>query len=343
LFCLLFKIIIFKVALLPKLHHLSKIRSTYLNLPPEIRTTGLYLLFGFLWILFSDKAVLIFTRDPVAMNTLSTFKGWFYVCVTAVLLYLLLRRDTVRNTKYTNELKKAKETAEAADNFKTKFLANISHDLRTPMNAIIGFSELLQRSDIPEQKRDTYLVFINEKSKELLHLFNNLIESSKIHEGQLVAVYDTINISNLFERIYNSHISVVKFILNKDIKLKCELDCENSSATMVTDVVKLEQIINNLVYNALKYTQEGEICLGFSLSDTVVTFFVKDTGIGIPESEQPFIFDRFRQVNVDDLKSGAGIGLSICKAFVEVLGGKIWVESKPGIGSTFYFTLPRVH
>jgi signal transduction histidine kinase len=312
------------------------------KLSPEQRIAGIYIVVGFVWILFSDEALTFLTLNVGTISKLSTLKGWFYVGVTGIMLYLLVRSNTRKNIRYTDELQKAKEKAEEADKLKSRFLANLSHELRTHMNAILGFSDLLNTPQLPDEKRKYYNYIIHEKTSELLKLVNNLIESARIQEGQYKIYLEQVNLNALMEKIYISQIAEIQYLNKNSIHLFNKEDASLTSLMIQTDQMKLELILRNLIYNAIKYTSKGNVTFGYEIKGNFVEFFVSDTGMGISETDQKIIFDQFVQGNGKESqkKGGAGLGLSICRAFVEMLGGKIWLDSKIGEGSTFYFTLP---
>lgn len=238
-----------------------------------------------------------------------------------------------------NELLKAKNHAEESDKLKTAFLANMSHEIRTPLNGIMGFIELLHRKKITDEKRAQYIEIINSNSSQLISIIDDLIDIAKIESNQLNISIESTDIGNLLSDIFFSY----------DVKLakagnntKLILDGKDTSCFVATDKNRLTQIIENLLNNAIKFANNGEIHFGFTKKGDFLEFYVKDNGIGIEERNIEKIFDRFWQVERGMTRKygGTGIGLSICKAFIEKLGGDIWVESEVMVGSTFYFTIP---
>jgi len=237
------------------------------------------------------------------------------------------------------ELLHAKEKAEESDRLKSAFLANMSHEIRTPMNGILGFSALLKEPDLVGEKREEYIEIIEKSGARLLNILSDIIEISKIESGLMLVHYTKTNINELTKNIF--------ILLRLDAEArKIDLSFNNGlhseEACIKTDKEKLYSIVSNLVKNAIKYTDKGSIEFGYTKKGDVLTFYVKDSGIGIPKERQAAIFDRFTQADIADVQAreGAGLGLSISKSLVELLGGKIWVESEEGRGSTFYFTLP---
>lgn len=237
------------------------------------------------------------------------------------------------------ELLHAKEKAEESDRLKSAFLANMSHEIRTPMNGILGFSALLKEPDLVGEKREEYIEIIEKSGARMLNILSDIIDISKIESGQMLVHYTETNINELLKSIF------ILFRLDTEerrISLTFNNGLHSEEANIKTDKEKLYSIISNLVKNAIKYTDKGSIEMGYTKAGNILTFYVKDSGIGIPKERQAAIFDRFVQADISDIQAreGAGLGLSIAKSLVELLGGTIWVESEEGKGSAFYFTLP---
>lgn len=239
------------------------------------------------------------------------------------------------------ELLNAKEKAEESDRLKSAFLANMSHEIRTPMNGILGFAEILQDPDISGEKQQEYLKIIQKSGSRMLNIINDIIDISKIESGLMKV---KLSESNINEQIEYIHTFFKPEAAAKNLNLSFKTSLPTSKALLTTDREKLYAILTNLVKNAIKFTTEGSIEFGYALAKDsgFLQFYVKDTGIGIPEERQEAIFERFIQSDISDnmARQGAGLGLAITKSFVEMLGGKIWVESEVGVGSTFNFTLP---
>lgn len=253
--------------------------------------------------------------------------------------YVAVKEDVTEKKKLLLSLIQAKEKAEESDRLKTSFLANMSHEIRTPLNSILGFSELLCSPDFDNEEKIEFLKLIQSNGNNLLLMINDIIDISKIEAGQIEIKINSIKVKNLLTEIHKEY----KF-KSKEKGLVFHLDSRNLNEefTLETDEVKLKQIIYNILLNAFKFTEKGSIKIGFEVKDQFGIFSVIDTGIGIPEEFHELIFDRFRQVDNSLTRKyqGAGLGLAISKKFVEILGGQIWVESKSGIGSTFYFSIP---
>jgi PAS domain S-box-containing protein len=241
------------------------------------------------------------------------------------------------------QLIEAKERAEESDRLKTAFLQNMSHEIRTPMNAIMGFSEILSKQFGDREKLEKYTGIIVQRCKDLLELINEILDVAKIESGQLTIYEEECNIRNLF----NDLKTVFKEYSLRNNKLNidfCVVDeCFTAENIVITDEGKLKQIFINLIENAYKFTQKGKIEIGCEhLASEKYVFYVSDTGIGIPKDKHDIIFDRFIQVSHDTsrLYGGTGLGLSIVKGLINLLKGKIWLESEPENGTTFYFTIP---
>ncbi len=239
------------------------------------------------------------------------------------------------------ELIKAKEKAEESDRLKSAFLANMSHEIRTPMNSIMGFADLLKESDLSVDQRDKYISLIEEAGERMLDIISDLIAISRVESGQEEVKISLFNLNELLD--YN-YILFRKSAIHKGIELRVDKKEDTSMVNFNSDRDKVYTILTNLLSNALKYTDKGSVTFGYEMEDDYVRFHVKDTGIGIPADKIDKIFNRFVQVDQSFTKSyeGNGLGLPISKAYTEMLGGKIWVESEPGKGSCFYFTIKNI-
>lgn len=340
----------------------------------SIKISLTYLAIGFLWILFSDNIAELIAQNKEMLRTISTFKGWFYVIVTSSLLYLFLARtlkkvedteiklsnsfeelsatyeELIANEQSLREqyelleenkeqIKNAKEDAEKANRAKSVFLANMSHELRTPLNGIIGPTELLLMMCYDEDQKE-FLEMIKASASHLLELISDVLDISKIEAGNLKFEKTLFSLDNLLKEVYNTHMISAR-------KKSVSFDLQNSSDIpnyVIGDEVRLKQVLNNLVSNAFKFTENGNVCVIVRKNHTIrsqveLEFEIKDTGIGIKKEDISKLFTRFTQLDYSYRKhlGGAGLGLSICKEIVEALGGDIWVKSLYGKGSSFYF------
>jgi signal transduction histidine kinase len=252
--------------------------------------------------------------------------------------------EKLRESK--RELIKAKIKAEESDKLKSIFLANMSHEIRTPMNSIMGFSNLLGDHSIDETEKSQYLDIIKSSGNRLLQLINDILDLSKLEAKQLSI---STSICILSDILLNSTESFRKSDLLKKkpgIELILILSEANEGIKFFSDSNRVQQVLDNLISNAIKYTQKGEIEIGCSIitenNREFIKIYVKDSGIGISEKLGNIVFERFRQVEEGRYHEGAGLGLSISKGIVNLLGGKIWFESEENRGSTFYFTIPYI-
>ncbi len=249
-----------------------------------------------------------------------------------------VNRDITKRKEAENKLNKALIKAKESDKLKSIFLASMSHEIRTPMNSIIGFSEFLLESNLPENKRKNYAEIIITNSKQLLAIVNDILDFSKIEAGVVQLNYQSIDLNKMLNDLYVFYKPIA---IESNLMLTCKLGLENAKSIIDVDSTKLNQILTNLLSNAIKFTNEGEVEFGYKLIKNNLQFYVKDTGEGIDEKLKNKIFDRFFQGNLDLVKqhTGTGLGLAISKNFVELFHGKIWFTSNEK-GTTFYFTIP---
>lgn len=243
------------------------------------------------------------------------------------------------NQRKTLEL--AKQKAEESDKLKSAFLSNIAHEIRTPMHGILGFADMLKTASLSPEQMQEYIAIIEKSSARMLNTITDLIEISRIESGQTEVNLSLINIDGQLDSMY----AIFKPEADKKgVHLIINNSSETEEPHIRTDREKLDTILTQLLKNAVKYTKKGSIEIGYEPKGKYLEYYVKDTGIGIEKDKQQSIFGRFTQADnsLSKIYEGAGLGLSITKAYVEMLGGAIWVESEPGNGSTFYFTLPLV-
>ena len=253
--------------------------------------------------------------------------------------FIAIQKDISERKKIEEELVRAKERAEESDRLKSAFLANMSHEIRTPMNGILGFSALLSKQGVDIEEQQNYIRMIEKSSARLYNLINEIIDISKIESGQMEVQTVETNINEQLKLAYNL---LKPDAENKGITLSYQNSLSAKEAVITTDSAKLYSIITNLLKNAIKYTDKGSVEFGCTRKEKFLEFYVRDTGVGIPENRLEAIFERFVKAEtvVLQARQGAGLGLSITKAFVEMLGGNIWVRSEVWKGTIFYFTLP---
>ncbi len=237
------------------------------------------------------------------------------------------------------ELINAKEKAEESDKLKSAFLSNMSHEIRTPMNGILGFAELLKKPQLTGEEQQDFIRTIEMSGARMLNIINNIVDVSKIESGLIKVDIKESNINEQIEFVYNFFKPEVE---SKGMQFSFENGLPSKEAIIKTDIEKFYAILTNLVKNAIKFTNKGSIEFGYKKKGKYLEFFVKDTGIGISQKHKDLIFERFRQGSNSLTRNyeGAGLGLSISKSYVEMLEGKIWVESEEGKSSIFYFTIP---
>lgn len=237
----------------------------------------------------------------------------------------------------------AKEKAEESDRLKSSFLANMSHEIRTPMNAIIGFTDLLGDPDLTADQKDEFIGLIHTSGNTLLTLLDDIIDITKIESGQLRLTPTECQVNMLLRELQISFNELLKRYDKTNISLYFKEAVSDLKFSIVADALRIKQVLSNLIGNAIKFTDTGYVEFGYRLTDNgFIEFYVKDTGIGVAVESTDMIFDRFGQVNNSFIThyGGSGLGLTISKNLVELMGGKIWMESELEKGSTFYFTVP---
>ncbi len=258
--------------------------------------------------------------------------------------FIIIIAKNISTRKQTEQaLRDAKDKAEEADRLKSSFLSNMSHEIRTPMNAIVGFSQLLGNSAIDEKKRQVFIEQINLNSESLLKLIEDIIYVSKIEAGKIEIKETMVLINSVLDELHTSFTEHKRRMGKEFLDLKLIKSIDNNNFSILTDIQRFKQIMSNLIGNALKFTEAGSVSFGYEIYDqNSLLFFVKDTGLGINPAKIEYVFDRFTKVSAGKTKlyGGTGLGLSITQHLVELLGGKIWVESVENKGSDFFFLLP---
>jgi len=253
-----------------------------------------------------------------------------------------LEKEIEAHKKTLNELIRAKEIADENDKLKSAFLANMSHEIRTPLNTIVGFSNLMSQRDADSSTYAKMAHYIGFNSKVLIKIIDDILDVSKIESGTMTINKERIDINEILTHVISANEITKTDLLRENIELRCK--CNQEKGFVVADKTRLVQILNNLILNALKFTDEGYVEVGCNvIGNATVQFYVKDTGVGISEDEISKIFTRFYKVNNDfNTFRGMGLGLSISKEFIERMGGDLHVESEVNVGSTFYFNLPYI-
>lgn len=293
---------------------------------------------------------IVFIDDMVYDPLLSGFDGktrWLNIVLFPIktqdgaFRVVIMQQDVTAIKDYEAELIQAKNKAEESDRLKSAFLANMSHEIRTPLNGIVGFTDLLSASGVSDEDKKDYVDVIKQSSNRLMRIVNDLIDVSKIETGQMEINLDSFNINFLLNDLYDFHSPL---IAAKGLEMEIINAFDDKDAMLFTDEQKLHQILMNLINNAIKYTQKGTIQVGYTADGNFIKFFVRDTGKGIATESQKLIFEGFRQEDQSLSRQfeGAGLGLTISKGYVEILGGTIGVESSVNEGAKFFFTIPRI-
>lgn len=254
--------------------------------------------------------------------------------------YIAVKEDISVRKQMEAELIQAKEKAEESDRLKSAFLANMSHEIRTPLNSIIGFSELLGDPDFDQEQKEEFIRTIVDNGNNLLVIISDIMDFSMLEARQIKIRPENISSKKLVTDLLNDYSQKA---IQKGIEFRMDEASNAQDIWIESDIYRIKQIFNNLIGNALKFTEKGHIEIGYKEKDEMVEFHVKDSGIGIAPEYHKAIFDRFRQIDTAKTRKygGNGLGLAITKNLVELLGGKIWLESEPGKYSDFFFTIPK--
>ena len=253
--------------------------------------------------------------------------------------YIAIKEDITERKKMQSELIASKEKAEESDRLKSAFLANMSHEIRTPLNSIIGFSELLGDPDFEEEQKKEFIEAIIMNGNSLLAIISDIMDFSMLESRQMKIRIEPIYTEKLMNDLYNDF---KKQVSAKGIDLRIDKTMNYKDIQVESDLYRIKQVFNNLINNSIKFTETGYVEIGYQIVNDFVEFKVKDTGIGILPDYHQAIFERFRQIDTAKTRKygGNGLGLAISKNLVELLGGKIWVESEINNYSVFYFTIP---
>jgi len=282
--------------------------------------------------------------DWILLKYRTKLESYVQVSLNTVMWYgekriVAVVRDFTERMKFEMEIVAAKEKAEEGDRLKTAFLHNLSHEIRTPLNAICGFADFLSEPSITESERKKYISIIQKSSTQLLSIITDILTISFLDTMQERVNNEKVCINEIIRELYTIFSSRAS---NLGLILHTKTPLEDEQSEIFTDRTKVTQILTNLLTNAFRFTPEGYIEFGYSLKENNLEFFVKDSGIGIKPEFHQRIFERFTQaeISISEKYGGTGLGLAISKSFTTMLGGKIWLESEPGKGSVFYFTIP---
>lgn len=290
------------------------------------------------------KNWLTLTSSFIALNSI--------VAISVTVLVNGLEASLKKEQRYRQLLKEkqqklaaAKDKAEESDRLKTSFLANMSHEIRTPMNAIIGFSDLLANPNISYAQREKYVTIIKNNGLSLVNLIDDIIDLAIIEANQVKIIKKECNVNELLDDLYEHYGDELQKVSSNGVELKIKKGNPNSEINIVSDPIRLKQILTNLIDNALKFTSKGYIEYGYFIEEEdnikYIKFYVEDTGPGIPKDKQQQIFDHFTKIEQSRgrLFRGTGLGLTIAKKLTMLLGGRLWLKSKEGEGTTFFFTI----
>ena len=305
--------------------------NTLLGLFPNYEKSWIKI-FGKVALTMESKSFIKFNQDTnryYQTNAFAPSKGEFAVFFRDV------TEQEIKRIALEEAFKKAKEN----EQLKSAFLANMSHEVRTPMNAILGFSNLLEDEGVSSTDKKTYLKQIKTSGNRLLTIISDIVDISKIDAKQQKLVLAECDLNQLFDELLNRYTILNT---NNNISLKIDKGIKNHPFIIATDETRLNQVLSNLIENALKYSVKGQITFGYAIKNDTLQFYVKDTGLGIKKSDQKMIFERFGQIHnkAGLVTSGNGLGIPIAKGIVDLFKGKLWLESELEVGSTFYFKIP---
>jgi PAS domain S-box-containing protein len=262
----------------------------------------------------------------------------------AITHFLGIKTDITEEKKLLSELMAAKEKAEESDRLKSAFLANMSHEIRTPINSVVGFADLLGDPTFTSAEREEFTSVIRQRSYDLLNIIDDILDISRIEAGVVKIVEDDCDVREILQDLHMMFSHLARKKATATVQFSVENALEGAENLVVTDAARVRQVLTNLLSNAFKFTETGSIAFGCRRqTDAEILFYVSDTGIGIDTEISKYIFDRFRQADESSTRryGGTGLGLAICAGIVYLLGGRIWVDSAPGRGSTFQFTIPH--
>jgi|GEM_PF-1011697 len=310
----------------------------------ENRLLIYYLAAGGLWILLSDRILMFLTSSPQQLTQWQTYKGWFYVIVSGLFIWIIVNLYNRRLSQKMNELNEALKKAEESDRLKTIFLQNVSHEVRTPLNGIMGFADILMETNSLSEVHKTYLHYILKNSEELKSFMDKVLDVAIIESGSARFIPRLLNLSELVREIYfeGKHLSAFYPHLSFIFEDATE---PQSNLKIVTDPVLVTKIMDNILENAFRFTESGEVSLKIYAKEDSVAIEVSDSGPGISEKELIHIFAKFHtSKDLQDTQTrGAGLGLFIANHYARLIGGKLQCTSVFGEGSVFKLEIPISH
>ena len=307
-----------------------------------LKITLIYFTLGLLWILFSDDLAVRLTNSAEALDKIQNYKGAFFILITSILLFLLVRNEILKKNKIEAELIKAKNKAEEADLLKSAFISNMSHEIRTPLNGILGFCELILDDSFTTEEKKVFAQNLTKNGGDLLKLINDIMDISKIQENQFEITTKRFNLNNLLDLLYYEYQQSDLKELRKNVSFKLINDEKSPIVDMISDPVRITHILRNLLNNAFFFTPEGFIHFGFEETETGIELFVEDSGCGIEESSKDHIFKPFfKGKSMVVGNKGFGLGLAISKGLVRLLGSDLKFKTQVNVGTRFYFDFDK--
>jgi len=305
-----------------------------------LKITLIYFLIGFLWILFSDQFILSIGQSGNSITILQTYKGWFFVGITATLLFIIIRKEIIKINQAEAHLIEAKLKAEESNVLKSAFLSNMSHEIRTPLNGILGFCELILDDSFSSDDKKIFAKNLNKNGNDLLKLINDIMDISKIRENQFDISKKTFNLNDLLEVIYFEYMQSDLKDQRERVIFNLINGRNNLIIELFSDPVIFMHVFRNLLNNAFFFTHEGFIHFGFKETESGIELFIEDSGCGIDESSKDLIFKPFfKGKNLIVGNKGFGLGLAISKGLVKLLGSDLQYTSTLNKGSRFYFRI----
>lgn len=299
----------------------------------------IYFVLSFLWILFSDRLVEKTVASPITLSHIQTYKGWFFVGLTAIMLFYLIRSEMRKKNRIEADLRKARIKAEESDQLKSAFISNMSHEIRTPLNGMLGFSELLLDNAFSQSDKEDFARQLSKNGRTLLKLINDIMDISRIQENQYEVKYKHFNLNNLLDVIFNEVLQSDTRLFKTKIDIELIKDATDPEVLIYSDPICISNIFQKLLQNAFAFTSEGYIRLGYRKRENELELFVEDSGRGINEKDRKMIFKPFFKGEQPETgNKGFGLGLAICNGLVNLLGGRLQFNSEVMKGSRFYFT-----